>query len=49
MSSTTTHLMNKLLPVCQSLTKGVGFSVFEGAPMKLIAANGLNREAIPVT
>jgi hydrogenase-4 membrane subunit HyfE len=48
-SSNTTHPLIKPSPVCQSLTKGVGVSVFESIPMNQNIASGVNRESIPVT
>jgi len=49
MSSNTTYPLIKPSLVCQSLTKGVGVSVFESIPMNQNIASGVNRESIPVT
>jgi hypothetical protein len=46
MSSTTTHLMIKLLPVSQSLMKGMGVSVFESNSMNHNIAIEANPELI---
>jgi len=46
MSSNTTYPLIKPSLVCQSLTKGVGVSVFESISMNQNIASGVNRESM---
>ena len=49
MSSNTTYPLIKPSLVCQSLTKGVGFSVFETSSMNPNTVSVVNRELISGT